>query len=171
MIAARSGLWYESSAIPNSTYAVDLLNGEQVGVGIGAGAKLFGVRVDVGYAHVFLFDRIVGDESIVHTAAVPAGIGNAEPRTRIAMGSYKTGYDMLSISLTVMMDEMFGIGAFAEEDVPSFGLPPEAEPDAEPEAAPADEASDAPADFPAPTEEGAPAGSTEDAPAGASEPA
>jgi len=161
MIAARSGLWYESSAIPNSTYAVDLLNGEQVGVGLGAGAKLFGVRVDVGYAHVFLFDRVVGDESIVHTAAVPAGIGNAEPRTRIAMGSYKTGYDMLSISLTVMMDEMFGIGAFAEDDAPRIEHPPEAAPTEAPAESPTESPAESPAeegaDAPLPNEEGAPA--------------
>jgi hypothetical protein len=129
MLAARSGLWYESgfgfdedgelelgAAIPTSTQSVDLLNNEQVGVGLGVGGQLFGARLDVGYAHVFMFDRVVGDESIVHTAAVPAGIGNAEPRTRVAMGTYKTSYDLVSVALTVSFDEMFGLGFYAQPD-------------------------------------------------------
>src|SRR5690606_24960723 len=103
----RSGVYYETDAIPNETYAVDLLNGEQIGVGVGGSVKLWGVRLDVGYGHVFLFDRVIGDESIVHAETIkqPA-LGHTEPRTRVAMGRYSTSYDVLSVALNVAFDEM-----------------------------------------------------------------
>ncbi len=113
MFALRSGVYYETDAIPTTTYAVDLLNGQQVGVGVGGSVKLYGVRLDVGYGHVFMFDRTVGDESIVHAETIKQPGGHSEPRTRVAMGQYTTSYDVVSVGLNIAFDEMLGFGVYS----------------------------------------------------------
>lgn len=146
MFALRSGVYYETDAIPTTTYAVDLLNGQQVGVGVGGSVKLWGTRLDVGYGHVFMFDRVVGDESIVHAETIKQPGGHDDPRTRVAMGRYSTSYDVVSVALNVAFDEMLGFGVYAEEgdreDVenapPAAPVPPTAP--AEPAPAPEDSA-------------------------------
>ncbi|MFZ9887986.1 MAG: OmpP1/FadL family transporter [Myxococcota bacterium] len=110
-VALRSGAYYETDAIPSSTYSVDLMNGEQVGIGLGGSLALYGVRIDLGYGHAFLFDRVVGDESIVHSEAVAQPGGQPEPRTRIAMGRYATSYDVIGLALNLSLDELLGFGA------------------------------------------------------------
>lgn len=116
MFALRSGLYYETDAIPNETYAVDLMNGQQVGVGVGGSVKLWGVRLDVGYGHMFLFDRVIGDESIVHAETIKQPGGHTEPRTRIAMGRYSTSYNVLSVAVNIAFDDMFGFGVYNKRD-------------------------------------------------------
>jgi long-subunit fatty acid transport protein len=113
MLAVRSGVFYETDAIPNETYSVELMNGQQVGAGVGGSVKLYGVTVDVGYSHMFVFDRTIGDESIVHAENSAPPLFNREPRTRIAMGQYQTSYDVVSVGLKVAFDEMLGFGVHA----------------------------------------------------------
>ena len=108
LLALRTGAVYETSAIPNETLSVDLLNGEKLGVGLGLSTSYWGMTLDIGYAHMFVFDRTVGDESIVHTENSAPGTFNPERRTRVAMGQYRVGYDMLSASVTVAFDELLG---------------------------------------------------------------
>lgn len=169
MFALRSGVYYETDAIPNETYAVDLMNGQQVGVGVGGSVKLYGVRLDVGYGHVFMFDRVVGDESIVHAETIKQpGLGHDEPRTRVAMGRYSTSYDVVSVALNVAFDEMLGFGVYAKparetppaELSPSEPAPAVDEPTSEPAPEPAE---DAPVeDVTTPPEPAAPAPTSED---------
>jgi long-subunit fatty acid transport protein len=148
MLALRSGVYYETDAIPNETYSIELLNGQQVGVGVGASVKLYGVRVDVGYAHVFMFDRTIGNESIVHVESAAPPLFNPEPRTRNAMGAYRTSYDIVSVGLNITFDEMFGIGHYAALKPATSELPLD----------------EAPATDPAPADDVAPAASDEDEP-------
>ena len=111
----HAGGFYETSAIPKETYSVELVDGEKIGTGIGVSGKLFGVRVDVGYMHVFVFDRTIGQESIVYNGASGDSILlNADPRTRVAMGKYSSGFDMLNVAVNVGFDEMLGFGAYGK---------------------------------------------------------
>ncbi len=121
MLEVHGGGFYETSAIPNTTYSVELVDGDKVGVGTGISAKLFGARLDVGYSHIFIFERKIGDESIVFNGAVvvPPPVGaDSETRTRIAMGTYNAGYDLLNVGLTVAFDDMFGFGVHAPKTPP-----------------------------------------------------
>ena len=119
MLEVHAGGFYETSAIPNTTYSVELVCGNKVGLGTGVSARLLGMRLDVGYSHVFVFQRVVGQESIVYTGKVDnAVLDNAETRTRVAMGTYNAGYDMLNIGLTVAFDDMFGFGVQAAQPAP-----------------------------------------------------
>jgi long-subunit fatty acid transport protein len=107
----HAGGFYETSAIPNETYSVELVCGEKVGVGAGVSARMWGVRLDVGYGHVFVFDRTVGAESIVFNGnSGPSIFASGETRTKVAMGRYSAGFDMINVGLTVGFDELFGFG-------------------------------------------------------------
>ena len=113
LVEVHGGGFYETSAIPDETYSVEVVCGEKVGFGTGVSAKWEGIRLDVAYSHIFVFDRVVGQESIVTAGnvAVPAPIAaEGELRTRVAMGTYKAGYDMLNVGLTVAFDDLFNFG-------------------------------------------------------------
>jgi long-subunit fatty acid transport protein len=109
MLFLRAGGFYETSAIPTETLAVDLLNGEKIGVGAGVGCRWNGLQLDLGYSNMIIFDRTVGDESLVYVD-VPVGGFNDEPRTRVAMGDYSMSYHVVQAALTVQFDELFGSG-------------------------------------------------------------
>jgi long-subunit fatty acid transport protein len=112
----HGGGFYETSAIPNTTYSVELVCGEKVGVGVGVSGKLSGVRLDVGYSHIFVFDRTVGDESIVYNGSSGRSILlDADTRTRVAMGKYSASFDMINIALNVGFDELFAFGKYAPQ--------------------------------------------------------
>ena len=116
MLELHTGGFYESSAIPNTTYSVELVDGDKVGLGAGVSGTWNGVRLDVGYSHIFIFDRTVGTESIVTAGNVeipPPFKADGELRTRVAMGSYKASYDMLNVGLTVAFDDAFNFGVHA----------------------------------------------------------
>ena len=61
--------------------------------------------------HVFLMDRVIGDESIVYRDITGGAPLNPETRTRVAMGRYQAGYDRVATALTVRLDELFGFAA------------------------------------------------------------
>jgi long-subunit fatty acid transport protein len=115
MIEVHGGGFFETSAIPNSTYSVELVDGDKVGLGIGVSGKFNGVRLDVGYGHVFVFDRIIGTESIVAAGNVvvpPPIAAEGELRTRVAMGTYRASYNMLNAGVTVAFDDLFNFGKY-----------------------------------------------------------
>jgi long-subunit fatty acid transport protein len=112
----HGGGFYETSAIPNTTYSVELVCGDKVGVGLGLSGKMYGVRLDVGYSHIFVFDRTVGVESIVYNGSSGDSIllaGGADTRTRVAMGRYSASFDMINVALNVGFDELFAFGKYA----------------------------------------------------------
>lgn len=120
MIEVHGGGFYETSAIPNSTYSVELVDGDKVGLGVGVSGKLNGVRLDVGYGHVFVFDRTIGTESIVAAGNVvvpPPIAAEGELRTRVAMGTYRASYNMLNVGVTVAFDDLFNFGKYAPRAV------------------------------------------------------
>ncbi|MBI1945113.1 MAG: outer membrane protein transport protein [Deltaproteobacteria bacterium] len=115
MLELHGGGFYETSAIPASTYSVELVCGDKVGIGAGISGTLAGVRLDVGYSHIQVFDRTVGVESIVYAGSVGPSplLGGADTRTRVAMGRYSSAFDMVNVGLTWTIDQTFGYGAFA----------------------------------------------------------
>ena len=162
MLELHGGGFYETSAIPDATYTVEVVCGDKVGVGAGVSASLGGVRLDVAYGHVFVFDRTVGQESIVTAGNVaPAALtGDNDPVTRVAMGTYRAGLDMLNVGLTVAFDEVFGFGAASSSAKAPAPASPEPAP-TEPAPASAAPAPASPEPAPAPPEpEPAPASSS-----------
>ncbi len=115
MLELHAGGFYETSAIPTSTYSVELVCGDKVGIGAGVSGTLAGVRLDVGYSHIVVFDRTVGDESIVYSGTSGPSIlmGGADTKTRVAMGRYASSFDMVNVGLTWTIDQTFGYGAYA----------------------------------------------------------
>jgi hypothetical protein len=96
------------------------------------------VRLDIGYSHIFVFDRVVGNESIVTAGNVevpPPVAAEGELRTRIAMGRYRAGYDMLNVAVTVAFDDLFDFGVHTPKAAP---LPPALPVDVAPTEAPID---------------------------------
>jgi long-subunit fatty acid transport protein len=147
----HAGGFYETNAIPNSTYSVELVDGEKVGVGTGISGTWNGLRLDVGYSHIFVFDRVVGTESIVTAGNVeipPPIAAEGELRTRIAMGQYRAGYDMLNVAVTVAFDDLFNFGVHAPKPVP---LPAAMPVDVAPTETPAEAPTEAPVTPEAPT--------------------
>jgi len=168
-LEVHGGGFYETNAIPNSTYSVELVDGDKVGVGTGISGTWNGVRLDVGYSHIFIFDRVVGTESVVTAGNVevpPPIAAEGELRTRIAMGQYKAGYDMLNVAVTVAFDDLLDFGVHAPKAAP---LPPAVPVDAAPadpapvDAAPATPGETAPTDAGAAASDPAPTAPTPDA--------
>jgi long-subunit fatty acid transport protein len=155
----HAGGFYETNAIPNTTYSVELVDGDKVGVGTGISGTWNGVRLDIGYSHIFVFDRVVGSESIVTAGNVevpPPVAAEGELRTRIAMGRYRAGYDMLNVAVTVAFDDLFDFGVHTPKAAP---LPPALPVDVAPTEAPID----TPSTPDTPTAETPPAPPTPDA--------
>ena len=118
LFEVHGGGFYETSGIPNETYSVEVVCGDKVGLGTGVSASWQGLRLDVAYSHVFVFDRVVGTESIVTAGNVkvpPPIAAEGELRTRVAMGSYRASYDMLNVGLTVAFDDLFNFGVHAPQ--------------------------------------------------------
>lgn len=151
MLEVHGGGFYETSAIPNSTYSVELVDGDKVGVGAGLSGTWNGLRLDVGYSHIFVFDRTVGTESVVTAGNVeipPPIAAEGELRTRVAMGQYRAGYDMLNVAVTVAFDDLFNFGVHTPK-APTTMTAPAPEPTPGPEPTPAN---GAPTTEPAPPE-------------------
>jgi long-subunit fatty acid transport protein len=140
ILELHGGAFYETSAVPNATHTIEVVDGDKVGVGTGVSARMWGVRLDVAYGHIFYFDRVIGQESIVTAGNVaPAAItGGNDPVTRVAMGTYRAGLDELNIGLTVAFDELFGFGAHAPPPVVPVVTPPPVEAASPESAAPAE---------------------------------
>ena len=121
LLEVHGGGFYETGATPNTTHSIELVDGDKVGLGTGISSTWNGIRLDVAYQHVFVFDRVIGDESIVTAGnvVVPPPVGaEGELRTRVAMGEYKAGYDMLNVGLTVAFDDLFNFGVHTPEASP-----------------------------------------------------
>lgn len=139
ILQLRGGAFYETNrdrllagefghgegAIPNETYSTELVQAEKIGLGVGASIAYYGVRLDVGYAHMALVDRTIGDESIVHNNHIAPPLFNQEPRTRVAMGQYSASYNVLSLALNVAFDEVIGFGDFRDRPATVVGRPAE----------------------------------------------
>jgi long-chain fatty acid transport protein len=151
MFAVHGGGYYESSAVPNATHTVEVVDGDKIGLGAGVSAKLWGTRLDVGYGHIIYFDRTIGQESIVTSGNVvlPPPVGaQSEPRTRVAMGRYSASLDELNVAVTIAFDEMFGFGVYAPKAVAALAEPLPAPTPSSTESAPSPEAAPAPSTTP-----------------------
>lgn len=101
-LTVRAGYFYETSAIPTRTVALDFPNWERHGIGAGASVNLFGAQLHVAYAHHFVISQTVTD-SVVDTVSVPpvspapAIIGN---------GSYTASSDMLVVGLSFDLNKL-----------------------------------------------------------------
>jgi long-subunit fatty acid transport protein len=126
LLHVRGGAFYETSAIPNETHSVELVDGNKIGFGAGVGAKFFGTRLDVGYSLIHVLQRNIGDESIVFAdnQAPPIYADQQEPRTRVAMGTYDANFHVLTVALNIAFDEMFGFGVHAPKESPHIPPPP-----------------------------------------------
>jgi long-subunit fatty acid transport protein len=108
MLELHLGGFYETAAIPNETYSIELVDSQKIGVGTGVSGTWNGIRLDVAYGHVFYQDRKIGQESQVYSGVASQAFG--EGRTRVAMGQYSASLNMLNVGLTVAFDSLFGFG-------------------------------------------------------------
>lgn len=101
----NGGTFYETGATPNETAALDMIDGDKVGGGLGVSLNWLGARFDVGYNMIHVFDRTIGDESIVYNAHQNPLV--AEGRTRVAMGTTKANFHTVMLGVNWAFDETF----------------------------------------------------------------
>ncbi len=101
-LTVRAGYFYETSAIPTRTVAVDFPNWGRQGLSAGASVRLFGVQLHVAYAHHFVNSQTVTD-TIVDTVSVPPLSPAPQP---IANGNYTSSTDMLVVGLSIDLSKL-----------------------------------------------------------------
>jgi long-chain fatty acid transport protein len=119
-LRVRAGGFYESPAVPTATTNLDFPSFTRFGVGGGFTASYYGFDLSFAYSHVFQLTRTVaqGESDIYqqmpmslcqppYTAAScnPQGV---PPGPEVGAGKYVSGYDVLSVGLTVAFDKVFG---------------------------------------------------------------
>ncbi|MFH1809452.1 MAG: outer membrane protein transport protein [Pseudomonadota bacterium] len=106
LLTLRGGVLYETSAIPDSTLDVSLIDAEKWGISTGVELAYAGVHLRVAYQHRFLAERTVNDT----VASVIAPLGDIlgyETRTAAANGVYKASFDVGAVALTLDAMEMY----------------------------------------------------------------
>jgi len=97
------GAFWEMSAIPDETLSVNLVDGEKVGLGVGASLHLAkGIWFDVAYGHVFVASRVITNTKRRQVNVLyPEGAElRREGRTLVANGRYEAAFDTVAMSLS-----------------------------------------------------------------------
>lgn len=107
----RGGTFYETSAIPANTQSVALVDGNKVGMGLGAGWQLKNrLALDLGFSRTWIIARDI-DDSLVRRQEVPinfaAALANPEslsvalvPGQTVGNGSFASKLAFLSAGVT-----------------------------------------------------------------------
>ena len=103
-LTLRAGYFYETSAIPTRTIAVDFPNWGRQAVSVGASVRLFGAQLHVAYAHHFITSQTVTD-TIVDTVSVPPLGPTPQP---VGNGRYTASSDMLVVGLSIELNKLSG---------------------------------------------------------------
>ncbi len=113
LLTLRAGAMYESSAIPNNTLDVSLIDADKFGISAGLELAYMGLHLRAGYQHRFLADVEVTD-TLASTIAPLGEIFGYETRTAAANGSYRASFDAVAMAFTVDAVEMYDF--FAGDD-------------------------------------------------------
>ena len=98
----RLGGFWESSAVPDETLTVQVVDSDKVGIGAGVGIELGdNVRLDFGYAHVFLASRDVttSERRQVNTLYAEDNPLRTEGRTIVGNGRYESSFDAFAVTM------------------------------------------------------------------------
>jgi long-chain fatty acid transport protein len=93
-LRVRGGYFYEPSAVPDSTLAVDALDADKHGIGLGATFTYRGWSFDVMYSHIFFLERVVTQSEVRQTNPI-----DAERTTIIGNGTYAAGHDIFGVAV------------------------------------------------------------------------
>lgn len=101
-ITFRLGGFWETGAVPDETLTVQLVDSDKVGLGFGFGVDLAqGVKLDLGYAHVFMASRDVttSQRRQVNTLYAEDNPLRTEGRTIVGNGRYESSFDALAMTV------------------------------------------------------------------------
>jgi long-subunit fatty acid transport protein len=107
-LIARAGYLHETSAVPLRSVSVDFGNWRRDVLSVGGSVLIGrGVHADVAYAHHFLATQTVTGSQVVQvvTPCVTPGC-TAPPPTAVGNGVYSGSLDVLSLSLSLVLDEL-----------------------------------------------------------------
>jgi len=105
-LTLRAGYQFETSAIPEQTLDVSLVDAPKHILGCGLELGYLGVKLVVAYQHSFLNDVRVDDSMIA--AIAPLGeIFGYETRTAVGNGTYQASFDVLAIGLRFNFDQTY----------------------------------------------------------------
>jgi long-subunit fatty acid transport protein len=100
LLTLRGGVLYETSAIPDRTLDVSLIDADKWGISTGLELAYAGVHLRLAYQHRFLADRTITN-SVAATIAPLGSILGYETRTAAANGVYRASFDVAAVALTI----------------------------------------------------------------------
>ena len=93
-VVFRLGYLFETSATPDETMSVLTSDGLHNMITVGMGVRMFGVRWDVGYGHMFTTDRTVTNSKSLQQNPIQPSLG-----VPVGNGTYKIDTDIVSVGL------------------------------------------------------------------------
>ncbi|OGQ87107.1 MAG: hypothetical protein A2289_23695 [Deltaproteobacteria bacterium RIFOXYA12_FULL_58_15] len=108
-LVVRGGYLYESSAIPDKSISVDFANWGRHAVSIGASLTLFGVIVDVAYAHHFIPTKEIDHSAVMQVTTPPLADPQSLPvpeQSVVGNGYYSATLDVISLAVRVPWDDL-----------------------------------------------------------------
>ncbi len=93
-LVLRIGYLFETSATPYNTLSVLTSDGVHNMITLGMGVKMFGVRWDVGYAHLFTAERTVRDSQSLQLNPIAPSLG-----VPVGNGTYDIDTDIIAVGL------------------------------------------------------------------------
>lgn len=106
-LSVRAGYLYETSAVPSKFVSVDFGNWGRHVASLGGSFGLYGVWLDVAYAHHFVDSQTVTDSEVTQklTPSIITGVDQPKPKV-VGNGFYSAGMNVLSVSLRVPWDKI-----------------------------------------------------------------
>ncbi len=107
-LTMRAGYLYETSAIPLNSTSVDFPNWGRHAVSVGASVALFGVWLDLAYAHHFIPSRTVTNSQVVQVVAPCLTTTTCTDTTPTVVGNghYTASIDVIGISIRIPFDTL-----------------------------------------------------------------
>jgi long-subunit fatty acid transport protein len=106
-LKVRAGYAYESSAIPTKYVSVDFANWQRSIASVGASVRVYGLWVDLAYAHHFIATQKITDSSVIQIVAPDAGSGLPASETMVVgNGTYSAALDTVSLSVRIPLDSL-----------------------------------------------------------------
>ncbi len=108
-LSVRAGYLFETSAAPSKYVSVDFANWGRHVASLGGSLGLYGMWLDVAYAHHFVDTQTVTDSEVKQqlTPSIIAGFDSPKPKV-VGNGIYSAGMNIVSVSLRVPWEKLNG---------------------------------------------------------------
>jgi long-chain fatty acid transport protein len=93
-VRVRGGYFYEPSAVPQEMTAVDAIDLDKHGIGLGATFTWRRLTIDVAYSHVFMMSRTVDASQVMQTNPI-----DPDRVTVVGNGTYTASYNIFGIAV------------------------------------------------------------------------